>query len=479
MGATGVLFTPEYVSLTADQKGVIFDKLGAGQPVNESLQGFLEANKENAAKAVAKAPKAKGEANPPPNPNKSSAHVVHAKAAREAAKEAVLTAKALRAELKKDPGNKQLEEHVKSAEKAAKAARSAARKAEKATDAKEAEKYAAQAKAHADKVSGFNKSAPKTGGPVVTKAVDVKKAAAAAKSTSTHTVPSDTTKALQKKADKLKEAASQKNPNDWSASKVAAKAAAQKALIDHADPTTPDELNAAADALDKVADQAQKAGAYWGHAYKALANEMRDAAVPTEHFSLATGSGDHSKAPSVSARPISEIHGDVVSAKSHAEHRKIYTASLTGDQKKAALKYSGSAYSQINTNLRQDGAPDATVKHLDAAIAKAGAPRDMLVHRGVSGPFARKLYAGLKPGDEIVEKAYSSTSAGGTSAFGGDVELHITVPKGYPAAPIPSHHENEREYLLRRNTRFVVTKIETESGGKIRAHVTVVHDGKD
>lgn len=484
MSGHQILSSPEYKSLNPMQKAHI-DKLMEGDKAignqmdkflsdNEAVKAGDELDLEEHDAATAAASLTHEEANPPANPNKTPEHAAHAKAARDAAKEAVLTGKALRAQLKKDPTNAQLKSHVEAAEKAAKAARSAARKAEKAKDAKEAAKHAAKAQEHADKVSQLNKSAPESGGPTVITAAQA--AAAKPKASGAYVIPAATTKALQTKADKLKEAAKQPHPDSWSKEKIAAKEAAQKALIEHADPTTPDEMKAAADALEKVADQAHAAGSYWGSSYKSLAEEYRDAATPKEQHTFASGEGDdHSQPPAKSARPIADIKGELVTSKAHAEHRTQFTAALKPDEKKAALKYSGSAYGQINSHLRADGKPDKTMIDLDKAIAKAPAPKDMLVHRGISGSFSQKLYAGLKPGDQIVEKAYSSTSAGGNAAFGGDVEMHITVPKGYPAAPIPSHHPGEREYLLRRNTKFQVTKIEN-NGGKIIAHLTVVHD---
>lgn len=414
------------------------------------------------------------EPNPPANAAKDKAHTEHAKEAREAAKKITAHAAQLRAQLKKDPTNADLAAKVKEAEKAAKAARSAARKAEKATDAKTAEKHAAKAKAHHAKLVGGD---DEVGALVVEKAGS--KSSGKSASGKTHAVSSADAKALQKKTEKLKEAAEKPHPDSWSKEKVAAKEAAKKALSDHAGASTPDELKAAADAYDKVAQQASQAGSYWGSSYSELAKEMREAATPKETFSVGKGGKhNHDEAPKHSARPVESIKGDVVSEKTFKEHRATYTNTLTASEKKAVLKYSGSAYTQINGDLRKGKPPDETARAIDKAIEKAPAPRDMLVHRGVGGTKAKEVFGSLQPGDEYVEKAYSSTSAGGSAAFGGEYELHITVPKGYPVAPIPSHHPHEREYLLRRNTRFRVTKRE-QVGGKTKIHVTVIHDKKE
>lgn len=419
-----------------------------------------------------------GEANPPANLSKDAAHTAHAKEAREAAKAITAHAKQLRDQYKKNP-TPENKAKVEAAEKAAKAARSAARKAEKAKDATAAAKHAEKAKAHLSKTVGGDEE---TAALKVTKAAEVK--APAATPAKAPTIAKTATAALQKQADKLKAAADQKHPESWSAEKIAAKEAAQKTLAEHANPTTPDELKAAADALDKVAAQASAAGSAWGSGYKSLAAEMREAATPRETFSVGKGgTGDHGVAPEKSTRPVADIKGEIVSEKTFKEHREAYTATLNTDEKAAALKYSGQAYGQINSNLRKGGEPDKTVRDLDKAIAKAPAPRDMIVHRGVGGEKSLQIYSGMKEGDQFVEKAYSSTSAGGSAAFGGQVEKVITVPKGYPVAPIPSQSPGEREYLLRRNTKFQVTKIEhvesPNGAKKVRVHVTVIHDGED
>lgn len=396
--------------------------------------------------------------------SKPQSQLDHSKEAREAAKKITAHAKELRDQYKKNPtaANKA---KLEAAEKAAKAARSAARKAEKSKSPEEAKKHAEKAKSHHAKLVGGDEEAHAF---VVSKS-----------GSKTTSEKSGGHKELASKAAKLKEQADAPHPSGWSAEKIAAKDAAKEALEKHANASTPEELKAAAKAFDNVAKQASAAGSLWGSSYSDLAEQYREKTTPQEKLAVGeAGSSDHSTPPSTSARPIHSIEGEQVSAGTHDKHRDEYTKVLTGAEKKAALRYSGSSYSEINANLRKGGAPSTHDLKLDKAISKAPAPKDMLVHRGLSGEFSKNMFANLKPGDQYVEKAYTSTSAGNSAAFGGSVALRITVPKGYPIAPIPSHHENEREYLLRRNTKYQVTKIE-KSGNTVVAHVTVVHDGKE
>lgn len=407
---------------------------------------------------------------------KSPQHLAHAKAARESAKEAVGHVKTIRAAYKKEALNEELGKKLQAAENAAKAARSSARKAEAATTESEAAKHAAKAAEHAAKAKGHAETIGEVSGTAKPEAPSVKTTSPGAKPLADKSVAS---KEVLHKFTKLQEGASKPPPSGWSQGKHDAMASAKKALADHPihEGMSPDEMKSAADAFDAVAKQASDAGSYWGHDYSALASQLREAATPKEHFEVpGAHDGVKTHVPETSARPIDGIHGEEVPLSTFKSHRDKFTASLNSAEKAAALKYSGSAYHQINGDLRKGKAPDKTVHDLDSAIAKSPAPRDMVVHRGMSGDFVHELFSDFKPGDQFVEKGYTSTSAGGHAAFPGNVKMVITIPKGYPVAPIPSHHASENEYLVRRNTKYQVTKIEKNSKGTITAHVTVVHD---
>lgn len=154
-------------------------------------------------------------------------------------------------------------------------------------------------------------------------------------------------------------------------------------------------------------------------------------------------------------------------------YRQEFTAKLELEEKKGFLTYSGHEYSSINAILRGNephGKYEKTIADIDRGFAKYRAPYDMKVLRGsASGPFLD----GLKVGDVYVDKAYVSTTIDrdiGENFGGGEVVFQIHVPRGAYVAPIPSHYEEEREFLLPRNTKMRVLEIEKRDG-KTHYHV--------
>ncbi|MFI6814439.1 phage minor capsid protein [Nonomuraea sp. NPDC050328] len=147
-------------------------------------------------------------------------------------------------------------------------------------------------------------------------------------------------------------------------------------------------------------------------------------------------------------------------------------ADLTEDELEALKSYTASS-SLINSGLRGNLIPelqdryDKQLASLDSAFTKAKAPESIIVHRGVGAPFAKFLGADVtKPetmqglvGQVFPELGFMSTSVGARAAFSGDVYLVIRVPKGHSAMnvmPISAFEEDEREILVRRNSRYVV-----------------------
>lgn len=152
---------------------------------------------------------------------------------------------------------------------------------------------------------------------------------------------------------------------------------------------------------------------------------------------------------------------------------------LSEEERQAAIAYSRNGlYAQINAPLRRaSGKPGGgglkpidehlhgRVKALDSAVGKSPAPRDMVTYRGVNDEAAVKAIKGLKPGDTYIDPGFVSTSHSPdigkdyTQGFGvrSGVEIRVTVPKGYPALPIPSEFPKEREILLGRGGHFSVT----------------------
>lgn len=163
------------------------------------------------------------------------------------------------------------------------------------------------------------------------------------------------------------------------------------------------------------------------------------------------------------------------------QERETFSKKLTGKETEAIMAYSGSAYGPINNGLRKGevvgGATKAYVQAIDTAINKHPATGDFRVLRGVSDSNLN-FFGKLKVGDSFKEHGYSSASV--SKPFPGNVKIHITVPKGHPAAPIPSNHPHEEEVLLPRGTKFHVTKIEPNQGSddmyNLHVHVRVVAD---
>jgi hypothetical protein len=164
---------------------------------------------------------------------------------------------------------------------------------------------------------------------------------------------------------------------------------------------------------------------------------------------------------------------------------KSWQKSLAPEAERAMQVYtSNGAYSHVNGPLRAGkglsgiGRPELrdAVPVLDAGIASAPAPRDMMVHRGVSGTRSTREWNDVAVGDSIVDRGFGSTSAmphvGNSYAQGmgvrKGVELRILVPQGYPAAPVPSEiFGAEREILLPRNTKYTVTRVVDHDGGRV------------
>jgi hypothetical protein len=148
---------------------------------------------------------------------------------------------------------------------------------------------------------------------------------------------------------------------------------------------------------------------------------------------------------------------------------------LTDAERQALRSYTGPEYRLINDGLRGDLPDHQSIRNryeqllgdLDAAFHKAGAPEAFIVHRGVGSKYAEFLGADVDRPDTMKdlvgrvfpELGFMSTSVGARAAFNGDIYLMIRVPAGHGAInvmPISSFGEDEREVLIRRNSRYVV-----------------------
>ena len=187
--------------------------------------------------------------------------------------------------------------------------------------------------------------------------------------------------------------------------------------------------------------------------------------------------------PAAIHQPVASTHQPV--STSHDNSKQLskteflnlkaeYHAKLNSSEKSALLKYSGEHYKDINNALRKGNIPSGhadTVKHMDTAIAKSAAPKDMHVLRNVHDKNG--IFSSLKPGDHFTDKGYVSTTNKTEGVFSGSIQMKILIPKGHPAAIIPSHHPHEAEVLLPRNSKLRVHHVEVVSGKRI-IHMEVV-----
>lgn len=151
---------------------------------------------------------------------------------------------------------------------------------------------------------------------------------------------------------------------------------------------------------------------------------------------------------------------------------------LTSSQQSALKTYTGSAFSSINSSLRNTGKPPAsyaeTVKQMDAAFTNAAAKKDFMVHRGFAGQAVQiAIQKGeFKVGGTMIDKGYVSTTSsvdvangfkGGSSSSG--YNMLINVKKGQPIAPVDSfsNFKGEKEFVLPRNSAFKITHIDHDT----------------
>jgi len=151
------------------------------------------------------------------------------------------------------------------------------------------------------------------------------------------------------------------------------------------------------------------------------------------------------------------------------------------DQQDAIERYQTASWS-TNDPLRGLGRPgdvvnEKTVAGLDAAFDRSRTSSEKVLYRGIRGGFATTL-ASAPIGTTVTDAGYTSTTtsrsiaSGFATKYGTGVVLHVTVPKGSKALPIPG---NEKEMLLPRNSTFQITKIEKPPGkAPAIVHVSVV-----
>lgn len=162
--------------------------------------------------------------------------------------------------------------------------------------------------------------------------------------------------------------------------------------------------------------------------------------------------------------------GDPLHPKEFKAFSKYYNGSLTDDQRAVCQYYSHRGDRIMNNSLRGDipmsGELRARVEKLDEAISRATLTQDVTTYRGVGGDFGRQLQ-NAKIGDSFVDKGYVSTAAQKEyaqrfvdKAPSNGTMLHVRIPAGRSAAPVPSNYAEESEMLIGRGSSFRITKID-------------------
>lgn len=138
---------------------------------------------------------------------------------------------------------------------------------------------------------------------------------------------------------------------------------------------------------------------------------------------------------------------------------------LTPDQFSYLQRYTGSFYTEVNTALRSGTVPTRLSTAIDEMTASMKPiPQDVTLRRGVG----REAFPGGVPkvGDAYTDKAFMSTSFGDRAAFSSKPYLLvIDAPAGTMARPLHqlSSFGRENEILLNRNSKFVVTGVQSTS----------------
>lgn len=163
---------------------------------------------------------------------------------------------------------------------------------------------------------------------------------------------------------------------------------------------------------------------------------------------------------------------------------------VTQEMKDAMALYSGSGYRWMNNHLRGTDVTTqpfglSQIRALREYLALGRTPNAVVVHRGIGSgskfgfsygqtPAERWAHAQALVGQPFTEKGFMSTALHREAAFGGDVTLTLTVPKGYHAVPVSGKAKGfggegmtEAELLLRDGAEYVFDRVERDSRGKI------------
>lgn len=159
-----------------------------------------------------------------------------------------------------------------------------------------------------------------------------------------------------------------------------------------------------------------------------------------------------------------DMGGERMTAAHDLIDRAVKMPELTGEQTKAFAAYKGSAYRDINRELR-DGRAAGKVsytKELDTALKASRTTEELTVFRGMRGGISLST---MQPGDTFIDRGYVSTSplAAVARQFTSDgfstAICEIRIPEGSSAANVLGFFHGEPEVLLPRGSAFQIESI--------------------
>jgi SPP1 gp7 family putative phage head morphogenesis protein len=153
--------------------------------------------------------------------------------------------------------------------------------------------------------------------------------------------------------------------------------------------------------------------------------------------------------------------------------------SLTDVETNAIRTYTGSSYTKINRNLREDqGDPylDQMADDISRGLGKFRLKEPIKVYRGLSRNIFGMPVSQL-PGVIVADKGFMSTTFLSDRSFSGGIKLELRVPVKTRGAPVStlSQFENELEFLLDKGTRYKILEA-TEEAGTIFLIAEVLED---
>lgn len=178
--------------------------------------------------------------------------------------------------------------------------------------------------------------------------------------------------------------------------------------------------------------------------------------------------------------PLPKDNGPYLSSSSYREALGHDQTLLDRDAKAAVQEYTSSAYIALNKALRKGTRP-ALGKQLDRAFEQIPATTENGILHRYTNLRNVKSAQGIRPGQVIHDDGFVSTSTGQgtTSGFGADY-LVIEVPKGAKVIDINaaarSNVGTEREVLLNRGARMLVTSVKELGGNRREIHVRLLID---